>query len=150
MPSSAKYDDWMGISRCVAATSALTVSRPSAGGQSMTMCGYSPAERLDLVLQPEVRVELADQPRFELGERDARRRDRTGSVERRRHDDRRRARSAGSAIASNDAPGDGAQVEERDTAVGLRVEVDEQRLAPRIASAAARLTAVVVLPTPPF
>ena len=37
VPSSAKYDDWIGISRCVAATSALTVSRPSVGGQSMTM-----------------------------------------------------------------------------------------------------------------
>ena len=39
VPSSAKYDDWIGISRCVAATSALTVSSPSVGGQSMTMFG---------------------------------------------------------------------------------------------------------------
>ena len=36
MPSRAKYDDWIGIRRWVAATSALTVSSPSAGGQSMT------------------------------------------------------------------------------------------------------------------
>ena len=27
VPSSAKYDDWIGISRCVAATSALTVEQ---------------------------------------------------------------------------------------------------------------------------
>ena len=75
MPSSAKYDDWIGISRWVAATSALTVSSPSAGGQSMTMCAYSPSELVDLVLQLEVRVELPHQPRLELGEPDARRRD---------------------------------------------------------------------------
>ncbi|MNC89395.1 hypothetical protein D3C83_53280 [compost metagenome] len=31
------------MSRCVDATSAFTVSRPSAGGQSMTMWEYSPA-----------------------------------------------------------------------------------------------------------
>jgi hypothetical protein len=39
VPSSAKYEDWIGISRCVAATRAFTVSRPSVGGQSMTMFG---------------------------------------------------------------------------------------------------------------
>ena len=99
MPSSAKYDDWIGISRCVAATSALTVSSPSVGGQSMTMFGYSLADRLELVLQPEVRVHLPHQLRLELGQRDPRRRDRqvrraatAGS--------RPRARTAGSAIAS--------------------------------------------------
>jgi hypothetical protein len=39
VPSSAKYDDWIGMRRCVAATSAFTVSSPSVGGQSMTMLG---------------------------------------------------------------------------------------------------------------
>jgi hypothetical protein len=40
VPSRAKYDDWIGMRRWVAATSALTVSSPSVGGQSMTMFGY--------------------------------------------------------------------------------------------------------------
>ena len=75
MPSSAKYDDWIGISRCVAATSALTVSSPSVGGQSMTMFGYSLADRLEPILQPEMRVELPHQLRFELGQRNPRRGD---------------------------------------------------------------------------
>src|SRR5258708_23352919 len=39
VPSSAKYDDWIGISRCVDATRALTVSSPSVGGQSMMIFG---------------------------------------------------------------------------------------------------------------
>ena len=76
VPSSAKYDDWIGISRCVAATSALTVSRPSVGGQSMTIVRVLLPERLELVLQPEVRVHLPHQLRLELGQRDPRRRDR--------------------------------------------------------------------------
>jgi hypothetical protein len=45
---------------------------------------------------------------------------------------------------------DGPRIEVREAAIGLRIEIDEERLAPRIDSAAARLTAVVVLPTPPF
>ena len=46
VPSSAKYDDWMGIRRWVEATSALMVSRPRAGGQSITTwanCPFSAA-----------------------------------------------------------------------------------------------------------
>ena len=128
VPSSAKYDDWIGISRCVAATSALTVSRPSAGGQSMTMCAYSPAELVDLVLQPEVRVELPDQPRLELGQRDARRRDE--QIRQRVAGwmmSRELARRVGDRVVG--AARDRGEVEERDAAVGLRVEIDEQRLA---------------------
>ena len=43
VPSRAKYDDWMGISRWLDATRALTVSRPSVGGQSITT--YSNSSR---------------------------------------------------------------------------------------------------------
>jgi hypothetical protein len=37
VPSSAKYEDWIGTSTCVDATSALTVIMPSVGGVSMKM-----------------------------------------------------------------------------------------------------------------
>ena len=52
----------------------------------MTMLRILLADRLELVLQPEVRVDLADELRLELGQRDARRRDRQVR-HRRRHDD---------------------------------------------------------------
>ena len=40
MPSSAKYEDWIGIRMWVAATMALTVIIPSVGGVSMTIASY--------------------------------------------------------------------------------------------------------------
>ena len=77
VPSSAKYDDWIGISRCVAATSALTVSRPERRRAiDDDVRGTARSSVVELVLQAERRVELARHPRLELGERDARRRDR--------------------------------------------------------------------------
>ena len=57
---------------------------------------------------------------------------------------------AGSAIASYTLRVIVVDVDVRHRAVGLGIEVDEERPAPRSESAAARLMAVVVFPTPPF
>ena len=63
------------MSRCVAATSALTVNRPRVGGQSMTTYGNRSSSGRELVLDPKVRVELRDQLPFQLGQSDPGRRD---------------------------------------------------------------------------
>ena len=83
-------------------------------------------ERLDLVLQSEVRVELAHQPRLELREADPRRRDEQVGDRRRPDDVRELARRFGNRVVG--APRDRAEIEKRNAAVGLRVEIDEQRL----------------------
>ena len=72
--------------------------------------GILPLQLIDLVLQPEVRVHLPHQPRFELGEADARRRDRQVRQARRKDDvlqaDRRvRDRVVGAAADRRCGPG---------------------------------------------
>src|ERR1039457_4979229 len=57
---------------CVEATSAFTVIMPSVGGVSMRIASYS--HDLKFVLEPEVPVELAEELRLDLRERDAGRR----------------------------------------------------------------------------
>ena len=79
------------------------------------------------ILQPEMRVELPHQPRLELRERDARRRD----VQVRDVDAgtmTSSSRASGSAITSYMLRVDLPHVEERHRAVGLGIEIDEQRL----------------------
>ena len=83
---------------------------------------------MQLILQAERRVELAGHPRLELGQRDARRRHRQ-VLERRRQDDVAEARRSESTKTSYMLRAHLAQVDERHAAVGLGVEVDEQRLA---------------------
>ena len=125
VPSSAKYDDWIGMSRCVAATRALTVSSPRAGGQSMTTW-LKPVELGELVLETERRVQLPHQPRLELRQRDARRA-------------RPRVSPPPSGLMTSRSWNVGVdedvvhplldlpQVEVRHAAVGLGIEIDEQR-----------------------
>ena len=105
-------------------------------------------QRGEFVLQLERRVELADQPRFELGQRDAGRRDRQVGLARRQDDvgevDSLSTKTSYMLFSA-------ARMSMYDmlllpcgsrsmSSVGL----------PRMARAAARLMAVVVLPTPPF
>ena len=138
-----------GISRCVAATSALTVSSPSAGGQSMTMCAYSPSSFAILSLSlkcasssPTSRASSFASPiragamnRFASG----RRLDDVARASSRRRRSRRRCCGVIASWSRN---------EMLLLACGSRSMSSVFR--PRIASAAARFTAVVVLPTPPF
>src|SRR6185436_3211845 len=148
VPSSAKYDDWMGISRCEAATRAFTVSRPSVGGQSMTIDSYllrttssrsfnrkwasiSPTSRASSLANA-MRAGAIDRFATEEGTM-------TSS-----------SRESGSAITSYTVRVTW-RMSRNDIvlfACGSRSTRSVWR--PRRARAAARLMAVVVLPTPPF
>ena len=125
MPSRAKYEDWIGISRCVAATSALTVKQPERRRAVDDDVRIVPADRLQPVLQAEMRVELPDQLGLELRERDPGRRDPEIRL-RRGHD------HVGEAAVRLDdrvvhAACELRDVEIRHRAVGLGIEVDEER-----------------------
>jgi hypothetical protein len=74
-----------------------------------------------------MRVDLPHQPRLELRQRDARRRDEEVLERRRRLDDLRElATRIRDRVVS--AATDRAELQERDAAVRLRIEIDEQRL----------------------
>ena len=112
--------------RCVAATSALTVSRPERRRAVDDDVLVLAVERLDLVLEPEVRVELPHQARLELRQPDARRRDEQVRHRRRLDDVGERAARFGDRVVG--AARDRREVEKRNAAVRLGVEIDEQRL----------------------
>ena len=127
VPSRAKYDDWIGMSRCVAATRALTVRSPRAGGQSMTTCvkpsslaswslrrngaSNSPDSR-DSSLASEMRAGATESFGTTVG------------LDDRRQRNRRVDEDVVHALL------DLAQIEVRHAAVGLRIEIDEQRRLP--------------------
>ncbi len=148
-PSRAKYSACMGISTVSAATSALRVSRSSAGGQSMTMnwnCSRSGCRRV-----PQAVLAVLERHQFDVGaDQVLVRGDGAEVVElgglaspARRdlaHDDLIGAVAVGIAQEAEAAGG-----------VGLGIAIDQQRARRREeANDAARLMAVVVLPTPPF
>jgi hypothetical protein len=147
VPSSAKYDDWIGINTCDAATSALTVIRPSVGGVSITMTSYCFLERLETIFQPERRVEIADQLRFEFREIDARRNDVRFSPALHKPT-LRPAPVRPSSIRRQIDRLSGSRNEMELLACGSRSR--RRTRFPLRAKAAARLMAVVVFPTPPF
>ncbi len=82
---------------------------------------------LELVLQSKMRVQFSNQPRLELGESNPRRRD-IKVLQRlcRLYDMSELAGRISDRVIR--APGNRLQVEKRDAAIGLRVEIDEQRL----------------------
>ena len=87
-----------------------------------------PVELLDLVLEPEVRVELAGQPRFQLGQRDPGRRDEEPGDRRRQDHVAERCPRFGDGVVGTAR--DSLEVDVGDAAVGLRIEVDQQRAPP--------------------
>ena len=146
-PSSARYSAWTGTITRSAAASALTVTGP---------------KRRRAVEEREVKA-LADRAeplaQAGLGALDPRKLDGgAGQVAARRNEPEvvgtRRAGGLGDRDLADQAVIGGrvrlAVATERDGRVALGVEVDEQRLPAAAAKQAARLTAVVVLPTPPF
>ena len=105
---------------------------------------------VDLVLQSEVRVQLSHQSRLELGEADPRRGDEQVLKRRRRLDDFERARTRGSAIASYMLRSIVPWSRNEILLLAWGSRSMRSVLRPLMASAAARFTAVVVFPTPPF
>ena len=113
----------------------------------MTYWRRSGARALEAVLEAVRRIELADQRDLELGHGDAGRRDPQVGI------------PVSTITSSEGAAGQDVEhvagicdveLDVRHGRVGLRIEVDEQGLQPFWARPAARLMAVVVLPTPPF
>jgi hypothetical protein len=148
VPSRAKYDDWMGMSRCVDATRALTVSSPSVGGQSITICGKRGRSAAILSFR---RKCASSSPTS---------RDSSLASAMRDGATNRFSCAVGRTMSSIDTEGSVmASYMPRSTVDMSRYDIvllawgsrSMRRVGlPRIESAAARFTAVVVLPTPPF
>src|SRR4051812_49156319 len=148
VPSRAKYDDWMGISRWLEATRAFTVRSPRVGGQSMTTYSNSPLTASSRSL----RRKCASSSPTSLASSLARLM-RAGARNR-----------CGCAVGTmmSFRPQFGSTKASKTFLVMVRGSMKVSELLPcgsrsmsrvglpRRASAAARLMAVVVLPTPPF
>ena len=148
-PSSAKYSHWSGTMTPSAATRPFSVRSPSDGGQSMMTCSYSPATAASASRSRDSR--RSDAGQLDLGA------DQVAA---------RRAGGRGSAArCGGPPPSPGARRAARRRpsppprrgprpAPSRRCPAGRGRRAgcgaPPAASDAARFTAVVVLPTPPF
>ena len=109
----------------MAATSALTVSSPSVGGQSITTFGYSARIGSRRSFSRKCASSSPDQLRLELGQGDSRWRDEQVRLRRRQDDVREPAGRFDDRVV--DAARDRRDVQIGHRAVGLGVEIDEQR-----------------------